>query len=653
MKCCRKYHRRRKPYIYLFLAVVAYLIFRRLAQQPEAKGRASVGSPFLDRFLEKVFAVVNRSTPWHKLPKWLGALNLISYRNVLHERNLYDTSPPNSAASPIITCDPRSLYARRSDGTCNDPEHPEMGAAGQRFGRNVPREKTFPEKEPALLSPSPRLISQRLLARESFRPARTLNLLAAAWIQFQTHDWFSHQRAAKLGENDFKIPLDAKDEWPGGSPMHIARTPPDPTRLPEESETPPTYINDESHWWDGSQIYGDDPQTTASLRDQGKLKIEGKDHLLPIDPHTNMPRTGFTQNWWVGLALMHTLFSREHNAIYDELSRANPYWSQDQLFDTARLVNVALMAKIHTVEWTPAILAHPTTKFALNANWWGLAGEGIRKTFGRFGKGELISGVTGSTKALYGVPFALTEEFVSVYRLHPLIPEKLAFYRASDGSHIKDLDIPEVAFEKAQAILDDGTTMGDLFYSFGISHPGAITLHNYPSFLRKLPMRDENNNFIKDAEGNQVYLDLASVDIMRDRERGVPRYNEFLRLVHKEPVKTFEEITSNQLWAQQLREVYGGDVDRVDLMVGMFAEDLPEGFGFSDTAFRIFILMASRRLEGDRYFTTDFRPEVYTKEGMDWINNNDMRSVLLRHYPELRAALRDVDNAFAPWSVIG
>jgi hypothetical protein len=106
-------------------------------------------------------------------------------------------------------------------------------------------------------------------------------------------------------------------------------------------------------------------------------------------------------------------------------------------------------------------------------------------------------------------------------------------------------------------------------------------------------MRDEQNNLLKDAQGNQVYLDLAAVDIMRDRERGVPRYNEFRRLLHKPPVKTFEEITSNRIWAQELKEVYGGDVNRVDLMVGMFAEDLPEGFGFSDTAFRVFILMAS------------------------------------------------------------
>jgi hypothetical protein len=625
------------------------VVLRRLFERGDSTGRRS----FASRLLERVFAAVNRYIPWYKLPTPLGALNLIAFRDVLREKNLYDTSPPGGKPLSNIKCDPRSLYARRSDGTCNDLDHPEMGAADQRFGRNVPREYTFPEKEPALLTPSPRIVSESLLARESFVPAQSLNLLAAAWIQFQTHDWFTHHRAPTVGENDFQIPLNPDDKWVGGSPMRIPKTPADPTRQPEESETPPTYLNEESHWWDGSQIYGDDPETTASLRDLGKLKVEGKDHLLPIDPHTGMPRTGFTQNWWIGLALLHTLFSREHNAIYDELSRSYPYWSQDQLFDTARLINVALMAKIHTVEWTPGILAHPTTKLALNSNWWGLAGEGIYKTFGRINASELISGIPGSAKALYGVPYALTEEFVAVYRLHPLIPEKLKFFRATDGSGIKELPFTDVVFEKAQTLLDDGTTMGDIFYSFGISHPGAITLHNYPSFLRQLPMKNEKGEYVKDSAGNQIYMDLASVEITRDRERGVPRYNEFLRLVHKKPVTTFEEITSNRVWAQQLREVYGGDVNRVDLMVGLFAEDLPAGFGFSDTAFRIFILMASRRLESDRFFTTDYRPEIYTQEGLDWITNNTMRSVLLRHYPELRPALREVENAFAPWRVVG
>ena len=52
----------------------------------------------------------------------------------------------------------------------------------------------------------------------------------------------------------------------------------------------------------------------------------------------------------------------------------------------------------------------------------------------------------------------------------------------------------------------------------------------------------------------------------------------------------------------------------------MQAEKPPKGFGFSDTAFRIFILMASRRLKSDRFFTDDFRPEVYTQVGYDWVN---------------------------------
>jgi hypothetical protein len=74
-----------------------------------------------------------------------------------------------------------------------------------------------------------------------------------------------------------------------------------------------------------------------------------------------------------------------------------------------------------------------------------------------------------------------------------------------------------------------------------------------------------------------------------------------------------------------------------------------KGFGFSDTAFRIFILMASRRLESDRFFTHDYRPEVYTKEGIDWVERNSMRTLLLRHFPELESTLHGVANPFAPW----
>jgi hypothetical protein len=84
-------------------------------------------------------------------------------------------------------------------------------------------------------------------------------------------------------------------------------------------------------------------------------------------------------------------------------------------------------------------------------------------------------------------------------------------------------------------------------------------------------------------------------------------------------------------------------------MIGLYAEPRPRGFGFSDTAFRVFLLMASRRLKSDRFFTVDYRPEVYTPAGLRWIEDATMSGILLRHHPELGAALHRVDNAFQPW----
>lgn len=136
---------------------------------------------------------------------------------------------------------------------------------------------------------------------------------------------------------------------------------------------------------------------------------------------------------------------------------------------------------------------------------------------------------------------------------------------------------------------------------------------------------------------------------MRSRELGVPRYNEFRRLLCLPAPKTFEELTDNAAWARELRHVYDDDVERVDLTIGMYAEPFPKDFGFSETTFRIFILMASRRLNSDRFFTTDYTPRVYTQTGLDWISNNDMSTVLLRHLPGRLPALHDVENAFFPW----
>lgn len=275
----------------------------------------------------------------------------------------------------------------------------------------------------------------------------------------------------------------------------------------------------------------------------------------------------------------------------------------------------------------------------MNANWWGLVGESLTKMLGRISKtSEEISGIPGSGVDQFGVPYSLTEEFVSVYRMHSLIPDTIAFFDAEDGQHKSTVAVEETLFTKAQDAFDDGLSFADTFYSFGINYPGAITNSNYPNFLRNLTTPDD------------LHRDMGTVDLLRDRERGVPRYNEFRRLLRMSVPKTFEELTGgNEKLAADLSSAYNGKIELVDALVGSHSEPLPAGFGFSDTAFRIFILMASRRLKSDRFIAGQWNAETYTKEGLDWVQSTGMKDVLGRHFPELKEVLRNSKNVFAPW----
>jgi hypothetical protein len=149
---------------------------------------------------------LDRRFGWDRLPRPLGLLTLIGVRNRLRERNLTDTGLP--AASPELiekAADPTNRSQRSLDGTLNDLDSPLMGSIGTRFGRNVPLDETFREPPAALLDPNPRMISRELLTRERFLPATTLNVLAAAWIQFEVHDWFSHGKNEE--ENPWELAL--------------------------------------------------------------------------------------------------------------------------------------------------------------------------------------------------------------------------------------------------------------------------------------------------------------------------------------------------------------------------------------------------------------------------------------------------------------
>jgi hypothetical protein len=585
-----------------------------------------------ENLLGRVGNFLHGRRPWYSLPRLLAMPRLVEMRNELREKNLHDTEDPALTRAEIPSnLDPELRNERTIAGTHNDLHFPQMGSCGRRFGRNVPLTHVFPDTA-NLLKPSPRVVSRDLMTREAFQPVDALNLLAASWIQFMVHDWFVHKRSSV--DQGIEIPLAPGDDWPT-PPMKVPRSVPDPAPL--GSTRPPAYANQNSHWWDGSQVYGCDADGAASLRTRvsGTLKVEPTG-LLPIDPATGIHCSGFTDNWWIGLTMLHTLFTLEHNHICGLLAREYPDWNDDRLYGKAKLINSAVMAKIHTVEWTPAIVSHPVVKLGMNANWYGLADPELQEVFEFLDESEILGGIVGSNADHHTAPYSLTEEFVAVYRMHPLMPDSFEFRSLETGALLETHELPETSGGHAGDIAGR-ISMHDLFYSFGVAHPGAITLHNYPKHLQNL-RRDNGEHF-----------DLAAVDILRDRERGVPRYNQFRRLIHKDPVKSFDEITDNRAWRAELRRVYNNDIEAVDLMAGLYAEPLPKGFGFSETAFRIFILMASRRLKSDRFFTDDFKREMYTDFGLDYVAKNTMLTVLTRHYPALAPILEGKENAFKPW----
>ena len=575
---------------------------------------------------------------WYEHPSLILQIHsLAGVRDRMRDENLFEGEgmrPTTDLGEPSE----EAKQGRTPDGTFNDLSDPWMGAAGTGFGRNAPPSLTITHTK-KLLDPDPRLISRKLMARDSFKPAGILNSLAAAWIQFENHNWFFHGN----GDPDkvIEIPLGANDDFPE-NPMRIRRTIPMNGKEIVDGQPAPVFANTETHWWDGSQVYGSGKDKQSEVRTfiDGKVKVEADGRLPKSEHHQGIDLTGFEENYWTGVGLLHTLFAREHNAVCDALKKAYPSFNDQRLYQTAVLVVSALIAKIHTVEWTTCVLRHPALQISMNANWYGALGETFKDKIGRVGDSEVISGIVGSPVDQHGTPFSLTEEFVTVYRLHSLIPDDWNWFSLESGEHLRNTTFTEIQGKYTRDFMHS-MEMGDLWYSMNIASAGAICLHNYPNALRKLERLD-----------GQV-TDLATLDIVRDRERGVPRYNDFREAMGMPRRRSIDDITPNKTWAKESSEIYGGDVDLVDTQVGMQAEQPPKGFGFSDTAFRVFILMASRRLKSDRFFTTDFNADVYTQVGFDWVNNSSMKDVILRHYPELTPALEGVDRVFAPWPKLG
>ncbi len=717
-----------------------------------------------------------------------------------------------------------------------------MGSRDSRFGRNsapISREEQQ-QIEKNILEPNPVVLSQTFLARkkelapetDGFQPIPWVNLLATAWLQGQNHDWFSH------GKNVDTSHMPAEQQQMYASMFRpyqvdgyiIPRTQPDMSFLNRENIgalyrlNQPTktleseqksygrkYKNTVTQWWDASQIYGSDQKTVTKVRtiptgvvykSNNKIYASGAvypDGKIAVDEVARklyyradaendneiLPITGFHDNWWIGLEMIHTVFALEHNKVAAMLksdlenttlrekiviSNFKKYYQSlktesersDFLFQKARLVVAALIAKIHTVEWTPALLDNPGLRMGMFANWHGLKtaiGDVesvkirnlIQNTLGADAR-MLTSGLTGEgTLNLYNVPFSLTEEFVSVYRMHSLLSDNINLMKYNTTTDKVEAVIPidktrDGDVEKLYTNTSKKYSSTDWLYSFGRNKAGLMTLHNYPKFMENMEVR---RNIQGQKKDQPIKMNMGAVDIVRDRERHVPRYNAFRRSLRMRPLKDFEElfVTSKILYedasmkpasyqwvlnklktqikadAQKydmpmverdvnkiesvgvigniknavnggkdglldagvnlvpepvfyeyyyalpendrtalltnqeiedianMRKLYNNDVEKLDLLVGTLAEeDRFDQFGFGNTPFYIFALMASRRLMSDPFLSDLYTDEVYSKAGKNWVETETMISVIKRNFPELAPKLKGVKNAFHPWN---
>jgi hypothetical protein len=741
-------------------------------------------------------------------------------------------------------CNGELIRHRTLTGICNDVFNPLMGSAGTLFARNIQFEQTFPDLgldeltrnrhggRINLMTPDPQVISRVLFTRAQNDPSRCnlgqglpgaaadaqcdyqsapfFNVLAAFWIQFMTHDWFSHMQEGRNAGQAVAMGCSpeaaAKHGCRPGDRIDaalVAQDLPAPTFRGNDGKSylaraPKTTSNNVTAWWDASQIYGhDDISVRRVKRDPGdaaKLLMQPRGQqrgagdqfgylpLLgandPVQPQwQGQEAVGFPDNWSIGMSFYHNVFTREHNAFVDEFRRQaqrtpdddsglrNPAQpdrviryrdvTPDELYQAARLVVSAEIAKIHTIEWTTQLLYDEVLYRGMNANWHGLfrdksslkrvtasvardlnraesaedrslwfsvfaSGSGIfglgsqRNSNGLFGFGSRdtwdvsnLEHVNGGVNH-FGSPFNFPEEFITVYRLHPLVPDLIELRDFQQPNAItRKFPVIETFRGKATNAMTD-VGLANWALSMGRQRLGALALQNHPMFLQNLPMPRMN------SQTNMI--DVAALDIMRDRERGVPRFNEFRRqyglrqltsfddFIDRRPSVTPEVRAHQQKLVQALRDVYGqhtcdaakiittaqldangqpindclgkpngtvvDNIEDVDVVVGWLAESTrPHGFAISETQFTVFILNASRRLFSDRFFTSSFRPEFYSHFGVNWVNNNGpeqmmeqgrpnghrdevspLKRVLLRVTPELASELQHVVNVFDPWA---
>lgn len=494
----------------------------------------------------------------------------------------------NFEEANLISRDPFQFYGIANpallsspiDGRGNNLLFPDFGAAGTEQRDRVQLEYSDGFSTPAGQDrPNARVISNALGQQNQSMPEpRGLTNLIWAWGQFLDHDLTLTPESETAPRVNIPVP-EGDPNLALGNRITIGDS-----AFAEGTGTGPNnprrLENDITAWLDGSNVYGSDFERNNSLRRlQGGLLLTSEGDLLPFDPNTGLDndtngRDGrpffiagdIRANENVVLSSIQTLFVREHNRLAEALAVEHPDWSDEQLYQRARQINIAQMQNVTFNEYLPTLLGESLSPYA----------------------GYNVTIDPGIERVFSSAAFRLghTQLSSEILRLE------------ADGSNSPggELTLGQAFFADVSLLQNGG--MEDILR--GVASSLSQRVDN--------ELIDDVRNLLFGTGPNAPARDLAAINIERGRLNGLADYNEVRAAYGLDRVSSFAEITSDLQKQQTLADLYGS-VDNIDVFVGLLAEDLRPGGSVGETTAVILQEQFSRLRDGDRfYFENSFTP---------------------------------------------
>jgi len=469
---------------------------------------------------------------------------------------------------------------RSINGSGNNETYTLWGAAGTQLLRQSPA--VYPGDGSGMTMtvssrPNPREISNTIFDQLLNMPnARGMTNGVWQWGQFIDHDIdLTMTNAAEA-----TMIMTPPDDPAGMAMIPFSRSVYDGA-TGTSGANPRQQINAITSYLDGSVVYGSDTARAQALREGtgGRLRM-GANNLLPlvsdyvtpdVAPFMDDGMTGgdmfvagdIRANEQLGLTAMQTLFVREHDRLADALATAHAgdvSWDDDRIYNLARKIVGAEVQAVTYNEFLPAVLGDYAPK-AQDYNY----------------DDTMDASIT-------------TEFSTSVYRFgHTMLSNSL-MVADSGGAVLDEIPLAD-AFFRPDHITGDPTMIDHIL--MGLCSSAAQEIDS--------KMVDGVRNMLF-AQGSPVGIDLASLNIQRGRDHGLPDYNSVREAYNLEKYTSFSQITDNTELRDLLIDLYDNDINNVDLWVGALSEDQVDGTSVGELILTGLIDQFERLRDGDRFF---------------------------------------------------